>query len=70
MQQHPVFLKYRRDWLHEITGYSLGYLCRMATGKISPSRPFIERVCFKVGQPEIELFLPEVTSTSSQSGNN
>lgn len=70
MQQHPVFLKYRRDWLHKATGYSLGYLCRVATGKVPPSRPFIERVCFTVGLPEIELFLPEAISPSSRASNN
>ena len=63
MQQHPLFIKYRRHWLHELTGYSKGYLCRVATGRIPLSRSFIERVCFKLNQPEAELFLPDAERT-------
>ncbi len=59
MSQHPVFIKYTRDWLHQVTGFSKGYLCRVATGKASLTRSFIERVCFKLNQPEEELFLPD-----------
>ncbi len=59
MRQHPLFTTYKRDWLHEVTGYSKGYLCRVATGKIPLSRSFIERICFKLGRPEEELFLPD-----------
>ena len=69
MVQHPLFLKYTRDWLHEITGFSKGYLSRVATGKVPLSRSFVERVCFKLNQPEAELFLPDASeaySTSSQ----
>ena len=58
MPQHPLFIKYTRDWLHDITGYSKGYLCRVARGKIPLSRAFVERVCFKLDQPEAALFLP------------
>jgi len=58
MPQHPVFIKYTRAWLHEVTGYSKGYLCRVATGKIPLSQSFIERLCFNLNQPEEELFLP------------
>lgn len=58
-QQHPLFIRYRRDWLHEVTGYSKGYLCRMATGRMPLTRSFIERVCFKLKRPEGELFLPD-----------
>lgn len=59
--KHPVFAKYTRDWLHEVTGFSKGYLCRVATGKSQVSRSFIERVCYKLQMPEEELFLPEAT---------
>ncbi len=59
MPQHPLFIKYRREWLHQVTGYSEGYLSRVATGKISLSRAFIERVCFKLNLPEAALFLPD-----------
>lgn len=58
-QQHPLFIKYKRDYLHELTGYSLGYLSRVATGKTLLRRSFIERMCFKLNQSEEELFLPE-----------
>jgi len=57
MAQHPLFIKYTRDWLHQQTGFSKGYLSRVATGKVPLSRSFIERVCFKLGEPEVELFL-------------
>jgi len=73
MPRHPVFIKYTRDWLHEVTGFSKGYLSRVATGSVPLSRSFIERVCFKLNEPEAELFLPEVgESTPSQhtAGNN
>lgn len=69
--QHPLFIKYRRDWLHEATGYSKGYLCRVAKGNVPLSRSFIERVCFKLERPEEELFLLEtdkVCPMLSQSG--
>ncbi|KKN86952.1 hypothetical protein LCGC14_0262210 [marine sediment metagenome] len=56
MPQHPLFYKYTRDWLSKVTGYSKGYLSRVATGKIPLSRSFVERVCFKLGEPESELF--------------
>lgn len=65
MPQHPLFTKYKRDWLHEVTGYSKGYLCRVATGKIPLSRSFIERVCFKLNRPENELFLLEAEAHSA-----
>jgi len=57
--QEPLFFKYRRDWLHEVTGYSKGYLSRVATGNIPRSRAFVERVCFRLELPESELFLPD-----------
>lgn len=65
MPQHPLFHKYTRDWLSEVTGYSKGYLSRVATGKIPLSRSFVERVCFKLGKPEEELFLPDAIEAHS-----
>lgn len=59
MAQHPLFIKYRRTYLHQATGYSLGYFSRLALGKTPLSRAFIERVSFRLGQPEAELFLPQ-----------
>ncbi|MBA7565952.1 hypothetical protein ES708_07639 [subsurface metagenome] len=57
MTQHPLFVKYKRQWLHEVTGYSLGLLSRVATGRVPLSRSFIERVSHKLQQSEQELFL-------------
>ena len=56
---HPVFSKYTRAWLSEISGYSKGYLCRVATGKIPLTQSFIERVSFALREPKEALFLPE-----------
>ena len=58
MQQHPLFTIYKRRYLSEVTGYSMGYLCRMATGGQPLGRSFIERVCYKLNRLEKELFLP------------
>ncbi|KKN43822.1 hypothetical protein LCGC14_0699130 [marine sediment metagenome] len=64
-QQQPLFTKYNREWLSEATGFSRGYLSRVATGKCPLSRSFIERVCFKLQMPEAELFLPEAEAVRS-----
>lgn len=69
MEQHPIFIKYTRDWLHEVTGYSKGYLSRVATGRIPLSRSFVERVCFKLNQPASELFLHDAAISSDFSGH-
>ncbi|HUV55918.1 MAG TPA: hypothetical protein VMV84_01665 [Dehalococcoidales bacterium] len=65
MQQHPLFNIYKRRYLSEVTGYSTGYLCRMATGGHPLSRSFIDRVCFRLNRPEEELFLPDAAETHS-----
>jgi len=65
MAQHPLFVKYKRDWLHEVTGFSKNYLCRIATGRVPLNRSFIERVCFSLHQPESELFLPDAAEAHS-----
>lgn len=59
MEQHPLFVKYTRQWLSEKTGYSKGYLCRVATGKTRLSLYFVERVAYTLQQHPSELFLPE-----------
>jgi len=69
MEEQPLFSQYRRDWLHKVTGYSKGYLCRVATGKIPLSRSFIERVCFTLSKPEAELFLPDAVSAQPTPDN-
>lgn len=56
---HPLFIKYKRDWLAQVTGFSKAYLCRVATGRSPLSRSFIDRVCFKLNRPPSELFLTE-----------
>ncbi len=68
MPQHPLFIKYTRDWLHQRTGFSKGYLSRVATGKVPLSRSFIERVCFKLREPEVELFLLDPDEAHPASG--
>lgn len=67
--RHPLFIKYNREWLSKITGYSKGYLCRIATGGQPLSRSFIERVCFKLNQPEAELFFNAARGYSSHEGS-
>lgn len=57
MQQHPLFITYKRRYLSRVTGYSMGYLCRIATGGQHVSRSFIERLCFSLNRPEENLFL-------------
>ena len=58
-EQHPLFVQYTRDWLHQVTGFSKGYLSRVATGKAPLTPSFIQRVCFNLNQPEEALFLTE-----------
>ena len=70
MQQHPVFKKYTRDWLHEVTGYSKIYLCRVASGNVPLSRYFIERVSFKLNEPAEDLFLLDAASVPSSDPNH
>ncbi len=67
MEQHPLFIKYTRDWLYRVTGFSKGYLSRVATGKLPLTRSFVERVCFTLNQPESELFLPDAVEKAFSS---
>lgn len=43
--------------MHQSTGFSLNYLCKIATGRTPLTRSFIERVSHKLNQAEEELFL-------------
>jgi hypothetical protein len=70
MQQHTVFRKYTRDWLHELTGYSKIYLSRVASGNVPLSRSFIDRVSFKLNEPAEKLFLLDAASVPSSSSQN
>jgi len=67
MKQHPLFVKYTREWLHQATGYSKGYLSRVATGAMPLGRFFITRVCLSLNQPKAELFLPDGTQLAQGS---
>jgi len=58
-RQHPLFVKYKRDWLHQETGYSKGYLSRVATGRVPLTTAFVDRMSFKLGVPVDELFILE-----------
>ncbi len=70
MQQHPVFRKYKSEWLHDVTGYSKIYLLRVASGNVPLSRAFIDRVTFKLKEPAEELFMLEAASVPSSSPNH
>jgi len=64
MERHPLFIKYTRDWLHQSTGFSKNYLCKIATGRLPLTRSFIERVCYTLNQPVGNLFSPDGTPFS------
>ena len=57
MEQHPVFKKYTREWLNELTGYSKIYLSRVASGRVPLSRSFVDRLVLNLGEPAEKLFL-------------
>ena len=65
MPQHPLFIKYTREWLCQQTGFSKGYLSRVATGKVPLSRSFVERICFKLAEPEENLFITDISREKS-----
>ena len=66
--QHPLFVMYRREWLHEMTGYSRCYLSRVALGRLPLSRAFVERVCYRLQKRESELFLPKRVAPRKSGG--
>ena len=57
--QQPLFRKYTREYLSEVTGYALEYLSRIATGKVPLGRVFIDRCCYTLKEPEEKLFRTE-----------
>jgi len=57
--QQPIFRKYRREYLAEVTGYSLEYLCRVARGANPLGQTFMDRCCHKLKEPQRKLFDPE-----------
>jgi hypothetical protein len=67
MTQHPIFKKYTRDWLHDQTGYSKIYLSRVASGRVPLSKPFVDRMAYKLQEPAEALFvLNAVVDSSAQ----
>lgn len=68
MEQHQVFRKYTRAWLHEVTGYSKLYLCRVANGRVPLTTAFVDRVTFKLGEPTDQLF--NLEAAGSAAGGN
>ena len=54
--QYMIFTKYMREWLSQVIGFSKGYLSRINTGQQPLTRSFVERCCFRPGEPEAELF--------------
>ena len=55
-KQYLIFLKYTREYISQITGYSKGYLCRIATGAREPSEPFIGLCCHTLKESQHDLF--------------
>ena len=54
--QQPIFRKYTREYLSQVTGYSKEYLCCVATGKQPLKQVFIDRCCYTLKEPEEVLF--------------
>lgn len=65
MTQHPIFRKYTREWLHDRSGYSKIYLSRVASGRVPLSKPFIDRMAFKLQEPAEALFILNVVIAGS-----
>lgn len=70
MQRHPVFYKYSREYLHDVTGYSRIYLGRVDSGRVPLSLSFVERVSFKLNEPAERLFLLDALGVLAGSGQN
>ena len=55
-KQYLIFLKYTREYLSQVTGYSRGYLSRNASGAKYPSDIFIGVCCHTLKEPQDVLF--------------
>lgn len=66
MRTHPLFAKYTRAYVSEITGYSLGYLSRVNKGRTPLTRYFIERVSYSLREHPADLFLAEVLTNDQR----
>lgn len=54
--QYLIFLKYTREYLSQVTGYSKGTLSRIASGSREPSEIFIGVCCHTLKEPQEDLF--------------
>ncbi len=55
-KQYLIFLKYTREYLSQVTGYSKGYLSRIASGSREPGEVFIGVCCHTLKEPQEDLF--------------
>ena len=55
-KQYLIYLKYTREYLSRVTGYSKGTLTRMASGAKLPSEAFIGVCCHTLKEPQEYLF--------------
>lgn len=55
-KQYAIFLKYNREYLAQATGYSKGYLSRIASGAQVPSEVFIGVCCHNLKESQDDLF--------------
>lgn len=54
--QYQIFIKYTREYLAQVTGYSKGYLCKIATGKQALPEGFVSACCRWLKESEDDLF--------------
>ena len=55
-KQYRMFLKYTREYLAQVTGYSKNYLSRIATGARAPGEVFIGACCHTLKESQDYLF--------------
>jgi len=60
MRNHPLFAKYTRNYISEMTGYSKAYLSRVFRGRTPLSRYFVERVSYSLREHPADLFVASV----------
>ena len=66
MQQQPLFSKYTRNYIAQMTGYNKAYLSRVFRGRTPLSRYFIERVSYSLREHPADLFLAEVLTNEQR----
>jgi len=55
-EQYLIFLKYTREYLSQVTGYSKGHISRVVSGNREPSEIFIGVCCHTLKEPKEDLF--------------